>query len=288
MNAARPWVLAGLLVFSATALPGEPPQPEKKEPAKNLPEKPIVVPFELLKSRHMAVDVKINGKGPYRLIFDTGAPTNLVNTRVAKDSGLVKKDDKGGFALFGMAGAKTIDTLEVGSVKVEKIPVMVLDHPTVAAISNALGPIDGLIGFPFFARFKMTIDYEKKEMTLEPNGYEPGDAMQAMTKKIMGAQPGKADPTFAAPAALWGFEVDKAMKDDDPGVVVKEVLKGGPADRGGLKAGDRLLTIDGRWTDSIADTFTAVSFIRPEKTVIVEVKRDGKEIKLSIKPVKGT
>ena len=35
--------------------------------------KPVVVPFELLPSGHMTVMVKVNGKGPYRLIFDTGA-----------------------------------------------------------------------------------------------------------------------------------------------------------------------------------------------------------------------
>ena len=42
--------------------------------------RPVSVPFELLKSGHMAVQVKVNGKGPYWLIFDTGAPTSLLNT----------------------------------------------------------------------------------------------------------------------------------------------------------------------------------------------------------------
>ena len=34
--------------------------------------KPIVVHFELLPTKHIVVNVKVNGKGPYRLIFDTG------------------------------------------------------------------------------------------------------------------------------------------------------------------------------------------------------------------------
>src|SRR5262249_30605019 len=45
---------------------------EKKEETK-----PVVVPFETLPSGHMTVMVKLNGKGPYKLIFDTGAPTLL-------------------------------------------------------------------------------------------------------------------------------------------------------------------------------------------------------------------
>ena len=31
----------------------------------------------------------------------------------------------------------------------------------------------------------MTIDYEKKEMTLVPSGYVPGDAMQGLQDKLM-------------------------------------------------------------------------------------------------------
>ena len=50
----------------------------------------------------------------------------------------------------GLGGAKVLDSVDIGGVTLEKVPVMVMDHPTVTAISNAIGPIDGLIGFPFF------------------------------------------------------------------------------------------------------------------------------------------
>ena len=33
------------------------------------------VKFDLVTSGHFIVKAKINGKGPYNLIFDTGAPT---------------------------------------------------------------------------------------------------------------------------------------------------------------------------------------------------------------------
>ena len=252
-------------------------------------EKTIVVPFELLKSRHMAVEVKINGKGPYRLIFDTGAPTNLINNKLAKEAGVLKKDDKGpGLPLFGLAGMKTMDSLEVGGVKLDKVPVMVMDHPTVTAISKALGPIDGIVGFPFFARYKTTVDYQKKEITFTPNGYVPGDVMQGLMEKLM-APKGKQEPRIVAPAAAWGFTVaDKNEKDESAGVTVKEVIAGSAAAEGGLKPGDRLLTLDGRWTDSIGDTFAAASTVKPGRTAVLLVKRDDKEVKLTVKPAKGT
>lgn len=250
--------------------------------------KPVVVPFELLKSRHMAVQVKINGNGPYRLIFDTGAPTNLINNKLAKEAGVLKKDDKPAIAMFGLGGAKVINTLEVGDVKLDKVPVMVMDHPTVTAISKALGPIDGIVGFPFFARFKTTVDYEKKELTFTPNGYEPADAMKALMEKLMGSSKGKPDPTVASPAGVWGFAVDKDGDDEADGVNVKEVFAGSAAAAAGLKAGDRLLTLDGRWTDSVADTFGAASFVKPGRSAVLVVKRGTKEVKLTVKPAKGT
>jgi hypothetical protein len=281
-------LLLAALVASAPVSFAAPPEKEsaKKEGAKEA-EKPVVVPFELLKSRHMAIQVKINGKGPYRVIFDTGAPTNLVNNKVAKETGLVGKKEPTGF--FGASlGAKTIKTFEVGDLVLKDMPTMVMDHPTVAAIADAVGPIEGLIGYPFFARYKMTIDYQKKEMTLTPSGFEPGDTLQAMMDKLMGAAGGKKpEPTVLAPAGVWGFAVDKEKDDEADGVKVTEVLAKGPAAAGGLKAGDRLLTLDGRWTDSVSDTFLAATSARPGQPVTLVVKRDGKEVKLTVTPVKG-
>jgi hypothetical protein len=274
-----------LLLTALAALPSPGTAQAPAQPKKD--DKPIVVPFELLKSRHMAVQVKINGKGPYRLIFDTGAPTNLINNKLAKEAGVLKKDEKPIMPLFGMAGGKVMDSLEVGDVKLDKVPVMVMDHPTVAAISKALGPIDGIVGFPFFARFKTTVDYQKKELTFVPNGFDPPDVMQALMAKLMAGSKGKPEPRVAAPAGVWGFAVDKAADDEDAGVTVKEVVAESPAAVGGLKVGDRLLTLDGRWTDSVADTFIAASVVKPGREVAVVVKRDGKEVTLKVKPAKG-
>jgi S1-C subfamily serine protease len=91
----------------------------------------------------------------------------------------------------------------------------------------------------------------------------------------------------AAPAGLWGLELAKGKSDDDAGVDVKAVLDGGPAAAAGLKTGDRVLTIDGRWTDSLADAYQAASFVKPGTPAVVVVKRDGKEVKLTVSPKTG-
>ncbi|MDY3553715.1 PDZ domain-containing protein [Gemmata sp. JC717] len=277
-------LFAGLVNLAPTVRGEEP----SKEPLK--PDaKPVVVPFELLKSRHMAIQVKLNDKGPYRLIFDTGAPTNLVNNKIAKEAGILGKGDKGGLPLFGAAPApKAIKKLEIGDLKLEGMTTMVMDHPTVAAIADVVGPVEGIVGFPFFARYKMTIDYEKKEMTLTPNGYSPGDTMAGMMDKLMRVSGGKKpEPAVLAPAAVWGFEVGGETAGDTPGVTVTAVLAKSPAALGGLKKGDRLLTLDGRWTDTVGDTFRAAALIKPGKAVPLVIQRDGKELKLTVTPAKG-
>ena len=146
---------------------------------------PVVVPFELLPSGHMAVMVKVNGKGPYRLIFDTGAPITLLDNKVAKAAGLLKDVPEPLFSLFGSRGEVKVKELQVGDQKVPNMTAIVMDHPTVQAISKAFekklgGPIDGIVGFPFFSRFKMTLDYQAKTVTLVPNGFKPPDVMKAM------------------------------------------------------------------------------------------------------------
>jgi hypothetical protein len=276
------FALALLAVIPALVASQEPPAKGTGEKAEKL-----VVPFELLDSRHMAVQVKLNGKGPYRLIFDTGAPMNLVSSRAAKESGMLDPKKKGSTGLFGSMGQKKIQSLEIGGAKVENTSGQVLDHPYVEALGEALGPLDGIVGFPFFARYKTTIDYQKKEMTLVPNGYVPGDAMEAMMAKMMAAQNAGKDPRIVGPAALFGFAVDKPKGDDDAGVAVVDVLSDGAAAKAGLKAGDRLLTLDGRWTDTVGDTFQAASLVRVGRDVVLVVERGGKEVRFTVRPVRG-
>ncbi len=283
----RSFLILGLVAGFIPTLPAQ------DKPTPKPVEKELVVPIELLPSRHFVVLVKLNDKGPYRLILDTGAPLTIINSRIAKDAGLTKKSGGGG-GLLGMLGGGLnqiqVAKMQVGDVIADKSGAVVMDHPTVTAISEAFekesGPIDGIIGFPFFARFAMTVDYQKKEVTFKPNGYKPGDYMQDLMNSMSKLEE-KNKPRIIAPAGLWGFTVDKETMDDAEGVTVKTVYAESAAAKGGLKSGDRLLTIDGRWTDTIGDTTLAASLVKPGTAVKVVVKRDGKEVKLTITPTTG-
>jgi len=251
---------------------------------------PASVPFELLQTKHIAVKIMVNGKGPYRVIFDTGAPVLLLNNKIAKESGVLDKNAKPPlFSLFGAAGEAKIKTLEIGNLKATDVPTIVMDHPTLELISKLLGPIEGIVGFPFFARYKMTLDYQARRLTFVPNGYDPPDVMKTIMDTVMAMAGDKPrPPKVLTPAAQWGVLLDKDDKDLDEGVTIQEVLPGSAAAQAGLQAGDRLSTLDGRWTDSLADAYQAAGHIKPGSSAPVLIRRIGREMELTVKPQFGS
>jgi hypothetical protein len=294
--------MAVALALALAAVPGpgatraQPPAPAeaeaKSKTAAEAKAKKAVVPFELLASNHMVVRAKLNDKGPYRLIFDLGAPITLLSNRASETSGVVKKSAPRSI-LFAMRGEAEVGTLEVGELKAKGLPVIVLDHPALRALGGLLGkPLDGIIGFTFFARYRTTIDYQKREMTFEPVDYEVKNLMKDLPGRLAG--PKVSRTRVLAPGALFGLSVGEPKVEagagdglESPGVPVTSVLAGSPADSAGLKPGDVLTALDGRWTTSVADAFAAASGATPGRPVEAVVLRDGKELTLSVTPAEG-
>jgi len=244
------------------------------------------VKFEMLPSNHMVVRAKINGKGPYRLVFDLGAPITLLSNRASEASGVVKADAPRSF-LFAMRGEAEVKTLEVGDLTAKDVPVIVFDHPTLKALGGFFrGPLDGILGYTFFARYKTTIDYQARTMTFEPVDFEVRNLLKDLPERLAG--PKVARRRVLAPGGLWGLSVGEAAADPGaPGVPIRTVLPDSPASRAGLKPGDILTTLDGRWTTSVADTYAAASSVPAGQAVPVVVLRDGEELTLTVTPRPG-
>jgi len=66
------------------------------------------------------------------------------------------------------------------------------------------------------------------------------------------------------------------------GALVAGVEKGGPADKGGVEAGDVIIKFDGKPINNSADLPRAVGAARPGKAVPVEVLRKGSDKTLSV------
>ena len=247
-----------------------------------------VVPFEMLPSNHMMVNARLNAKDDktYRLIFDLGSPMTLLSSRAAEAAGAIPKDAPRAF-LFGIRGEGSLAPLHLGDLKAEKVPVIVMDHPALKALGTALGkPLDGILGYTFFARYKTTIDYQARQMTFTPVAFEVRDFMKEMPQRMLG--PKAAKTIYLTPAALWGFSLGNSQGGvSASGIPVISVVEGSPAAIGGLKVGDLLTALDGRWTTSVADAYKATTTVQPGQSISAVVVREGKELTLSITPSDG-
>jgi membrane-associated protease RseP (regulator of RpoE activity) len=275
-----------LCVLSACLIAFGPFGKAEDQPLKD-PLKEAIVPFKLLKTGHMTVEAKINDKGPYTLIFDTGAPINLLNNKVAKEAELLKGKAPIFFAPYGSKGDVKIKKLEVGQGIAADVQAAVMDHPTVSLISKHLGPIEGIVGFPFFARYKMTVDYRDQTLTLEPGTFQPPDVMKEMVKGLFGAEGNSKDGFKVVPSgALLGL-VPGENGNDGSGLLVDAVKEGSPAAKAGVVVGDRLISLNDRWTDSTTDLILASSYLKPGSPVPLEISRAGKKMKLRVTPAGG-
>lgn len=266
-----------LLLLALWALSAAPAAPRTAAPAA------VTVPMSLLRTRHAVVSVRLNDRGPFRLILDTGSPLTVVSGRAAAAAGLVTEAEARRPTLMGMRGSHRVRRVSVGGVTVTDLDVVVLDHPVIQALDRVDGPVDGIVGYTFFGRFRTTLDYERGEASFRPVAFRPEDVLQTMLARVMTGDTRK----VIAPAALWGFTV----REGEDGVVVVRVYAGSPAGcplgGAGLRPGDRLLLVDGRWVESALDCHAAAAVLPPGETVLVRVRRGGGELELKLRPVPG-
>jgi CubicO group peptidase (beta-lactamase class C family) len=128
---------------------------------------PVAVP--LTPAEHlMAVEAKVNGKGPFHFVIDTGSAAMLrLSPEIAKSLGL----EEIGEALSGDPSGRNavrrpvmrVDSVEIGGARFSGVTATVGGRP---------GPVqlDGVIGLPLFGKLTVTLDYPRQELRL---GIEP-------------------------------------------------------------------------------------------------------------------
>jgi serine protease DegQ len=265
-----------VLCLAPWARGDEPPKPEAKS---------FEVPYRLTAVKHIVVRAKINGKGPFNFILDTGAPALFVSTAVCKKLGV--EPDKGGWGTF--------DKFEIeGGLVVAKARGRIED-PFQLEGMNGMGlagaELHGVIGYNILAKYKMEIDFTKDKMVWTPladfdpeapkgmggkGGGSGGMEIIGSIMKGLGAFLGKKATPDVATRGFLGVELEQ--KGDDA-VMVKNVLEKSPADKAGIKAGDRITKVKGRTVENIDDVERFVKKLQADEPVALTVLRD-KETKV--------
>lgn len=147
------------------------------------------VPIELI-DNHVYLDVMLDGKGPYRFIFDTGG-ANVIDPALAKELGATAA---GAFQGSGAGSASEtfsfakISTLAVGDAVLRDQVFAVL--PIRQGFGVAAGQhVDGLIGFEVLARYVTTFDYANRKVTFQMPGAAAPAGATVMPFFFGGTQP---------------------------------------------------------------------------------------------------
>lgn len=287
----RPALLALAALLPLSAFAADPPPkadpPKADKPAdKPKAEAKFEVPYRLTDTKHVHVRVKLNGKGPFNFILDTGAPAVFVSKAVAKKVGL--EEDKKGWVGFDSFAVE-------GGLKVDKARARVADLYQLDGM-NSMGlagvELHGIIGYEALARYRVTYDFTADKLTFEPLDFDPpviqpgkkgnsqggldvlGPVMKTMAS-LMGVT-----PNFEVkPGGFVGFELEEKGKK----VFVKAVYKNSPAEAAGLKAGDRLDEIKGNSIDGMNDVARAFGKAGVGDGVKVTVERGGESKTVTVK-----
>ncbi len=250
------------------------------------------VPYRLTETNHFLVRVRINGKGPFNFLVDSGAPALYVATATATKAGL--KPTNGEFWT-------RVDRLDLeGGASLTRVRARVED-PFQLVGMNALGlpgaTIDGILGFTILARFRLQIDPTRDFMTWTLLDYIPPDPpsprsgngevrqipreVQALSvlgplAKGLAFLVGKQPEEKYLLRGFLGLQWHEAPKTaTDHYVEIGAVLKGSPADRAGLRPGDRLLSIGGHPIDSLKSAHAAVAKVQAGDLVRLSVERNA-------------
>jgi len=135
-----------------------------------------VIPFESVDGRPI-LKVRVNGgKEQLRFVLDTGSGMSVISDETAKKLG-VNAVARGGMARAVGGGGKFeivygfLSSLEVGEVKVERVPVYI------RRFYDETNRVDGYLGLAVISRFVASVDYGANTFSLrrEPGGARKDD-----------------------------------------------------------------------------------------------------------------
>jgi hypothetical protein len=285
MKSFWPCAALAVLCLAPRARGDDPPKPAAKS---------FEVPYRLTAVKHIVVRAKINGKGPFNFILDTGAPALFIAPDAAKKAG-VEADAKGWgvFDKFEIEGGVVLTKAEG---RVEK--------PFQLDGMNGLGlagvELHGMIGYNILARYRLVIDFTKDKMVWTPLDYKPtepkrvngggasgGLEVMGTLMKFLGALTGaKAEPDYTF-RGFFGVDLEDKAGMEYP--VIKSVLADGPAAKAGLKAGDQVTRFKGRSVQNVEDVRRFARKLTADEPVKLTVQRGGEKepIEISFKTGEG-
>jgi hypothetical protein len=135
------------------------------------PEPLFAAPTRLDRIGRVMTHVKVNGKGPFRFVIDTGASRSTLSPHLARALNLQPSVGRN-VMLNGVTGAAevatvAVDSIEIGALKFEKQQLPVI-------FTSIMGNADGILGVAGFNDQRIDVDFKRDRVSvLESNGRRP-------------------------------------------------------------------------------------------------------------------
>ncbi|MGD1032562.1 MAG: aspartyl protease family protein, partial [Opitutaceae bacterium] len=169
-----PAIALCLLLTGCLSLHREPPRPGSTQIGSTA----VTLPAQML-GNTLVIEAKWDHFGPYHFLIDTGSSVTLVTPELAARYAAtnapppeapevrVRSSDGSSTVL----PAAMLTRIELGSAKFTTVPVLVYDCTT---LSEQFGvKIDGVLGFPFFRKTLLTLDYPRSRVILRRQTLAP-------------------------------------------------------------------------------------------------------------------
>jgi hypothetical protein len=247
------------------------------------------IPYKLTDTKHVMVRVKLNGKGPFNFILDTGAPALIMSEAVAKKAGInIEK----GWSKFKLDVEGGVTIPEAKGIALDMFQLKGMNSMGVAGVE-----LHGVLGYGILAKYRIQYDFTEDKLVWTPLKFDPPEikrigkddgsqggleflgSMMKFLAPLMGLK-----PNFEVrPRGFLGLELE-ARKE---GIFVKSVVKDGPADKAGVKPGDLLEHAKSNSVETVEDVLGAVSKLNEGDKLFLRLKRGGESKDLTIELGKG-
>lgn len=120
------------------------------------PDKPLIL-----------LETMVNEKGPYHFVLDTGAGLTMISPELAKKVEIKRDQAQKAVGAGGSVEVHfgTIKSLAIGETRLKELKVGIMD---LTGISKAIETdIDGIVGYNFLSKFRVSVDYPKGTVTFE-------------------------------------------------------------------------------------------------------------------------
>lgn len=289
----RSHLLFGVIMLACFA--GVSPAPAQDKPSADSPTKSVEIPYRLTDTQHVMVRVKINGKGPFNFIIDTGAPAFIMTEAVAKKVGAKSEKPWVTFDKVELEGGLVID-------KPKGIATDMFQLKGMNSMGLAGCELHGVIGYNILAQYRIQYDFTATKLVWTPVKFEvpaPKRIARKDDKVDMSGQGGlelmgEIMPFLAAlggikpnydyrPRGFAGIELEEKSGD----LIVKNIIAESPAAKAGLKTGDKITVAKGKTIESASDLLDAIAKLPIGTKLKLNVKRGDESREVTIELGKG-